>query len=145
MPQVRGCLVLSSVSRHIYAQRCLPCLIHLMLLHVHKDRIDGLKLVDIANNFSACNDHRKHVLGTVWSTMTYYTVNFHVCFLSNCTNSCYILLQYHSFAKECSPLKEHPHPTSCPIFLYRVKAYLNEQAPWSEFHVATRGVLRSTA
>ena len=36
---------------------------HLMLFHVHKNRTDGLNLVDVANNFIAGNDHRKQVFG----------------------------------------------------------------------------------
>ena len=37
---------------------------HLMLLHVHKSETDALNLVDVANDFIAGNDHRKHVFGT---------------------------------------------------------------------------------
>ena len=37
---------------------------HLMLLHVHKRETDALNLVDVANDFIAGNDHRKHVFGT---------------------------------------------------------------------------------
>ena len=36
---------------------------HLMLLHVHQNRTDGLNLVDVANDFIAGNDHRKQVFG----------------------------------------------------------------------------------
>lgn len=36
---------------------------HLMLLHVHKNYTDDLSLVDIANNFIADNEHRKHFFG----------------------------------------------------------------------------------
>ena len=37
---------------------------HLILLHVHKDHIDGLNLLDVANDFIADSEHRKHVIGT---------------------------------------------------------------------------------
>ena len=37
---------------------------HLMLLHVHKNHIDGLNLIDVANDFIADSEHRKHVFGT---------------------------------------------------------------------------------
>ncbi len=37
---------------------------HLMLLHVHKSHTDSLSLVDVAKDFIAGNDHRKHVFGT---------------------------------------------------------------------------------
>ena len=37
---------------------------HLMLLHIHKSQTDSLSLVDVANDFIAGNDHRKHVFGT---------------------------------------------------------------------------------
>ena len=37
---------------------------HLMLLHVHKSHTDSLNLVDVANDFNAGNDHRKHMFGT---------------------------------------------------------------------------------
>ena len=37
---------------------------HLMLMHVHKTYTNGLNLVDVANNFIAGSDHRKHVFGT---------------------------------------------------------------------------------
>ena len=36
---------------------------HLMLLHIHKSHTDSLNLVDVANDFIAGNDHRKHVFG----------------------------------------------------------------------------------
>ena len=36
---------------------------HLMLLHVHNDHTDGLKLVDIANEFITGSEHRQHVFG----------------------------------------------------------------------------------
>ena len=36
---------------------------HLMLLHVHKSYTDDLSLVDIANDFIADNEHRKHFFG----------------------------------------------------------------------------------
>ena len=36
---------------------------HLMLLHVHKSHTDSLNLVDVANDFIAGNDHRKHMFG----------------------------------------------------------------------------------
>ena len=37
---------------------------HLTLLHIHKNRTESLNLVDVANDFIAGNDHRKHVFGT---------------------------------------------------------------------------------
>ena len=37
---------------------------HLMLLHIHKSLTDDLNLVDVANDFIAGHDHRKHVFGT---------------------------------------------------------------------------------
>ena len=37
---------------------------HLMLLHAHKSHTDSLNLVDVANDFIAGNDHRKHMFGT---------------------------------------------------------------------------------
>ena len=37
---------------------------HLTLLHIQKNRTESLKLVDVANDFIAGIDHRKHVFGT---------------------------------------------------------------------------------
>ena len=37
---------------------------HLMLLHIHKSLTDDFNLVDVANDFIAGHDHRKHVFGT---------------------------------------------------------------------------------
>ena len=34
---------------------------HLMLLHIHKHLTDSLSLVNVANDFIASNDHRKHI------------------------------------------------------------------------------------
>ena len=36
---------------------------HLMVLHVHSDHTDKLNLVDVANEFIADNEHRRHVFG----------------------------------------------------------------------------------
>lgn len=36
---------------------------HLILLHVHKDLIDGIDIVEIANLFVGDNQRRKYLLG----------------------------------------------------------------------------------
>ena len=41
---------------------------HLMLLHVHKDRTDGLDLVDVANDFIFGSEHRKNLFGAKFSS-----------------------------------------------------------------------------
>ena len=41
---------------------------HLMLLHVHKDRTDGLDLVDVANDFIVGSEHRKNLFGAKFSS-----------------------------------------------------------------------------
>lgn len=40
---------------------------HLMLLHVHKDRTDGLDLVDVANDFLFGSEHRKNLFGMLFN------------------------------------------------------------------------------
>ena len=39
-------------------------LFHLMVLHVHKELIDSLDLIQVANRFVANNDSRKQMFGT---------------------------------------------------------------------------------
>ena len=41
---------------------------HLMLLHVHKDRTDGLDLVDVANDFIFGSEDRKNLFGAKFSS-----------------------------------------------------------------------------
>ena len=41
---------------------------HLMLLHVHKDRTNGLDLVDVANDFIFGSEHRKNLFGAKFSS-----------------------------------------------------------------------------
>ena len=36
---------------------------HLMVLHIHKTRLDNLSLLDVANEFVSENDHRETIFG----------------------------------------------------------------------------------
>ena len=53
----------SAVRRIKTYLRSTMSLNHLMLLHVHKNYTDDLNLVDIANDFIADNEYRKHFFG----------------------------------------------------------------------------------
>ena len=52
------------IKTYLRSMMSQQCLNHLMLLHVHKSETDALNLVNVANDFIAGNDHRKHVFGT---------------------------------------------------------------------------------
>ena len=65
MLEVKDPSVLCDVSSHIFAQQRLN---HLMFLHVHKDRTNGLDLVDVANDFIFGSEHRKNLFGAKFSS-----------------------------------------------------------------------------
>ena len=56
--------VLCDVSRHIFADDVSTASETFMLLHIHRSLTDDINLLDVANDFIAGHDHRKHVFDT---------------------------------------------------------------------------------
>lgn len=60
----RSFSALRRIKTHLRSSMSQQRLNHLTLLHIHKNCIEALNLVDVANDFIAGNEHRKHVFGT---------------------------------------------------------------------------------
>ena len=60
----RSCSALKRIKTYLRATMGQKRLNHLMILHIHKDQTDKMKLFDAANEFVGDSEHRRSVFGT---------------------------------------------------------------------------------
>lgn len=66
MPSERSASALRHIKTYLRSTMSQARLNHLLLLHTHKDRTDGLQLASCLQEFVDCKEHRSDVFGKFW-------------------------------------------------------------------------------
>lgn len=88
MPSERSASALRHIKTYLRSTMSQARLNHLLLLHTHKDRTDGLQLASCLQEFVDCKEHRSDVFGKFW-LIHYSSINLLCSFIGGVFTTTY--------------------------------------------------------